>query len=66
MAFKFNINYKAVENHFDVKLKGNEIFTELLQIEKNLKEKNERSERIKLEDAKAKRIDAEILAFKNF
>ena len=32
------INYKIVANHLGVKLRGNETFTELLEIERKVKE----------------------------
>ena len=45
------INHKIVAEHLGVKLRGNETFTELLEIEKQVKEYNERKERIDEEKA---------------
>ena len=69
------INYKIVAEHLGVPLRGNETFTELLEIEKQVKEKRkvepdlkefkkasdwaERQERIAEQDANAQRIDAQ-------
>jgi len=53
------INYKIVANHLGVKLRGNETFTELLEIEKQVKEYNERKERIAEEKANIQRVDAQ-------
>ena len=39
------INYPKVAEHLGVPLRGNETFTELLEIEKQVKEYNERKER---------------------
>ena len=39
------INYPKVAEHLGVRLRGNETFTELLEIEKQVKEYNERKER---------------------
>jgi len=39
------INHKIVAEHFGVKLRGNETFTELLEIEKQVKENKEREEK---------------------
>ena len=35
---RYKINYNAVADHLGVKLRGNETFTELLEIEKQVKE----------------------------
>ena len=51
------INYKIVANHLGVKLRGNETFTELLEIEKQVKE---RQERIAEENANIQRVDAQV------
>ena len=53
------INYKIVANHLGVKLRGNETFTELLEIEKQVKENKERRERIAEEKANIQRVDAQ-------
>jgi hypothetical protein len=42
-----------------VKLRGDETFTELLEIEKQVKEYNERKERIAEEKANIQRVDAQ-------
>jgi hypothetical protein len=39
------INHKIVAEHLGVKLRGNETFTELLEIEKQVKENKEREEK---------------------
>ena len=53
------INYKIVANHLGVKLRGNETFTELLEIEKQVKENKERQERIAEQNANIQRVDAQ-------
>ena len=53
------INYKVVAEHLGVKLRGDETFTELLEIEKQVKEYNERKERIAEENANIQRVDAQ-------
>ena len=69
------INYKIVAEHLGVPLRGNETFTELLEIEKQVKEKRkvepdlkefkkasdwaERQERIAEENANIQRVDAQ-------
>ena len=57
---RYRINYKAVSNHLGVKLRGNETFTELLEIEKQVKEYKERQERIAEENANIQRVDAQV------
>ena len=57
---RYKINYKAVANHLGVKLRGNETFTELLEIEKQVKEYKERQERIAEEKAHIQRVDAQV------
>ena len=61
-----NINYKITANHLGVKLRGNETFTELLEIEKQLKRNKERMElleekreRIAEQNANIQRVDAQ-------
>ena len=54
------INYKIVANHLGVKLRGNETFTELLEIEKNVKEIRLRQKRIAEEKANIQRVDAQV------
>ena len=53
------INHKIVAEHLGVKLRGNETFTELLEIEKQVKENKERRERIAEEKANIQRVDAQ-------
>ena len=57
---RYRINYKAVSNHLGVKLRGNETFTELLEIEKNVKEIKLRQKRIAEENANIQRVDAQV------
>ena len=69
------MNYPKIAEHLGVKLRGNETFTELLEIEKKVKEKRkvepdlkefkkasdwaERQERIAEENANIQRVDAQ-------
>ena len=53
------INHKIVAEPLGVKLRGNETFTELLEIEKQVKENKERRERIAEEKANIQRVDAQ-------
>tara|TARA_Y100000114_G_scaffold143063_1_gene150237 strand:- start:244 stop:432 length:189 start_codon:yes stop_codon:yes gene_type:complete len=53
------INYPKVAEHLGVKLRGDETFTELLEIEKQVKEYNERKARIAEENANIQRVDAQ-------
>ena len=53
------INHKIVAEHLGVKLRGNETFDELLKIEQQVKEHNERKERIAEEKANIQRVDAQ-------
>ena len=54
------INYPKVAEHLGVRLRGNETFDELLKIEQQVKEYNERKERIAEEKANIQRVDAQI------
>ena len=54
------INYKIVAEHLGVPLRGNETFTELLEIEKQVKEHKERQERIAEQNANIQRVDAQV------
>ena len=54
------INYKIVAEHLGVPLRGNETFTELLEIEKQVKENKERRERIAEQNANIQRVDAQV------
>jgi len=76
------INYKIVAEHLGVPLRGNETFTELLEIEKQVKEKRkvepdlkefkkasdwaERQERIAEEKANIQRVDAQVKGVKKW
>ena len=53
------INHKIVAEHLGVPLRGNETFTELLEIEKQVKENKERKERIAEQNANIQRVDAQ-------
>jgi hypothetical protein len=53
------INHKIVAEHLGVPLRGNETFTELLEIEKQVKEHKERQQRIAEEKANIQRVDAQ-------
>ena len=56
---RYKINYHAVSKHLGVKLRGNETFDELLKIEQQVKEYNERKARIAEEKANIQRVDAQ-------
>ena len=59
-----NINHKQVstlKSFYVVELKGNETFDELLEIEKNEKD---RKERVALDKANIQRVDAQIYKHK--
>ena len=58
---RYKINYNAVANHLGVKLRGNETFTELLEIEKQVKENKAR---IAEENANIQRVDAQVKGVK--
>ena len=53
-------NYPKIAEHLGVKLRGNETFTELLEIEKQVKEYKERKQRIAEENANIQRVDAQV------
>ena len=53
------MNYPKIAEHLGVRLRGDETFTELLEIEKQVKEYNERKERIAEEKANIQRVDAQ-------
>jgi len=53
-------NYPKIAEHLGVPLQGNETFTELLEIEKQVKENKERRERIAEEKANIQRVDAQV------
>jgi len=60
------INHKIVAEHLGVKLRGNETFTELLEIEKQVKEHKERQERIAEEKANIQLVDAQTRGVKKW
>ena len=53
------MNYPKIAEHLGVPLRGNETFTELLEIEKQVKENKERRERIAEQNANIQRVDAQ-------
>ena len=63
---RYRINYKAVSNHLGVKLRGNETFDELLEIERQVKEYKERQQRIAEENANIQRVDAQVKGVKKW
>ena len=56
-------NYPKIAEHLGVKLRGNETFTELLEIEKQVKE---RKARIAEEKANIQRVDAQVKGVKKW
>lgn len=60
------INHKIVAEHLGVKLRGNETFDELLEIERQVKEHKERKERIAEEKANIQRVDAQVKGVKKW
>ena len=56
---RYRVNYHAVSKHLGVNLRGNETFDELLKIEQQVKEYNERKARIAEENANIQRVDAQ-------
>ena len=59
-SWKMKINHKIVGEHLGVPLRGDETFDELLKIEQQVKEYNERKERIAEEKAIIQRVDAQV------
>ena len=53
-------NYPKIAEHLGVKLRGNETFDELLKIEQQVKEYNERKLRLIDEKANIQRVDAQV------
>ena len=53
-------NYPKIAEHLGVKLRGDETFDELLKIEQQVKEYNERKQRIAEEKANIQRVDAQV------
>ena len=60
---KMKINYPKVSEHLGVPLRGNETFTELLEIEKQVKENKAR---IAEENANIQRVDAQVKGVKKW
>ena len=60
------MNYPKIAEHLGVPLRGNETFTELLEIEKQVKEHKERRERIAEENANIQRVDAQTRGVKKW
>mgnify|MGYP001161567780 CR=1 FL=1 len=56
-------NYPKIAEHLGVKLRGDETFTELLEIEKQVKE---RKARIAEENANIQRVDAQVKGVKKW
>ena len=54
------MNYPKIAEHLGVKLRGNETFDELLEIERQVREYNQRKERIAEEKANIQRVDAQV------
>ena len=53
------MNYPKIAEHLGVNLRGDETFDELLKIEQQVKEYNERKARIAEEKANIQRVDAQ-------
>ena len=54
------MNYPKIAEHLGVKLRGDETFDELLKIEQQVKEYNERKQRIAEENANIQRVAAQV------
>ena len=54
------MNYPKIAEHLGVRLRGNETFDELLKIEQQVKEYNERKLRLIDEKANIQRVDAQV------
>ena len=54
------INYKKVSEHLGVPLRGDETFSQLLEIEEEVKGRKERQERLKEQLANIQRVDAQV------
>jgi hypothetical protein len=62
-AIRMKINYPKVAEHLGVPLRGNETFTELLEIEKQVKEHKERLAEM---NANIQRVDAQVKGVKKW
>ena len=60
---RYKINYNAVADHLGVKLRGNETFDELLEIEQQVKEHKERLAEM---NANIQRVDAQVKGVKKW
>ena len=60
------MNYPKIAEHLGVKLRGNETFDELLKIEQQVKEYNERKARIAEEKVNIQRVDAQVKGVKKW
>ena len=60
------MNYPKIAEHLGVKLRGDETFGELLKIEQQVKEYNERKQRIAEEKANIQRVDAQTRGVKKW
>ena len=63
---RYRVNYHAVSKHLGVNLRGNETFDELLKIEQQVKEYNERKARIAEEKVNIQRVDAQVKGVKKW
>ena len=67
---KMKMNYKVIEKHLGVSLRGNETFDELLKIEKEIiahdQWAKERKERIEEQEANIRRVDNQIRKVKKW
>ena len=63
---RYRVNYHAVSKHLGVKLRGNETFNELLEIERQVKEYKELKQRIAEEHANIQRVDAQVKGVKKW
>ena len=60
------MNYPKIAEHLGVKLRGNETFDELLEIEQQVKEYKERKARIDEDIANIQRVDAQVKGVKKW
>ena len=60
------MNYPKIAEHLGVKLRGDETFDELLKIEQQVKEYNERKQRIAEENANIQRVDVQVKGVKKW
>jgi len=60
------MNYPKIAEHLGVRLRGDETFDELLKIEQQVKEYNERKQRIAEENANIQRVDAQVKGVKKW